>query len=86
MKTVGLFDTDTRIYYVDIDFVVVNNPYNGGKPVIVMRHLGVPNPRRILQVLKEVNMELVGQPFVRDDGLWCHEVKEREGGNGQAKV
>ena len=78
VKTVGLFDEDARIYYVDHDFVVINNLYNGDRPIIIMRHLGTPSPERIEYILKEVNMKIVGKPFTRDDGLWTCEVVEKE--------
>lgn len=77
--TVGLFPQDTRLYYVDLDFAVINNPYNGGKPVILMRHRGVPSKTQwqaINKILRQLHMRLVGKSEFREDGLWYHEVKE----------
>lgn len=76
MKTVGLYPEDTRIYYVSIDFVVMNNPYNGNKPTIIMRHPGSPDMEVLQRLLDKLGFELVGQPWFREDGLWCCEVKE----------
>lgn len=76
MKTVGLFEEDTQLYYVDYNFVVVDNPYDGRKPVIIMRHIGDPNMKHVYTILKRVGMELVGQAVRREDGLWLQEVKE----------
>jgi len=76
-KTVGLCEKDVRLYYVDIDFVVMDNPYNGGKPTVVMRAQGQPNVRVIEQLLERLEMERVGEPYFRDDGLWCSEVRRR---------
>lgn len=78
MKTVGLFDKDSRIHYIDLDFVVINNPYNGGEPVIIMRHAGEPNLKDIELVLNKLNMKLVGEANYREDGLWYHQVKAKE--------
>ncbi len=76
MGTVGLFERDTFLHYIDYEFVVLNNPYNGGKPVIVMRTLGNPNLDKVKEVLRKIHFELVGEPSRRSDGLWYQEVKE----------
>jgi hypothetical protein len=81
IKTVGLFEKDVRIHYIDLEFVVVNNPHNGNSPVILMRHLGEPSADQyaaIASVLNKLNMMLVGQPSYREDGLWYQQVREKE--------
>ena len=76
MKTVGLFEQDTHIYYTDTNFVVLENPYNGGRPIIVMRHPGIPDMTVVYDILERVNMVLIGEPIIREDNLWYQEVKE----------
>lgn len=80
MKAVGLFNADARIYFVNEDFAVMNNPCNGGKPVLVKRKYGVPTKKdwdQIAKILTSLNMELTDERFTREDGLWCCGVLER---------
>ena len=80
LKTVGLFEEDTLIYYIDKDVVVANNPYNGGHPTVFMLKPGPPVQEAVHKALKTVKMALTGEPQWRKDGLWYQEVKEASDG------
>jgi len=80
MRTVGLYSTDTRIYYVDPTFTVVNDINNGGGPIIVKRTLGDPTQEELQTasgILKQLNMYPIGASSHRSDGLWYHQIEER---------
>lgn len=72
---VGLFNQDTRIYYVDKEYVVIDNPTDNFAPTIVHRTEGDPNPERVKTILALLGMMLDGEAFSRSDGLWCHKLK-----------
>jgi hypothetical protein len=77
--TVGLFNKDSRIYFVNSHYVIMENPYNGRIPTLVKRIVGAPDEEDWLEINKAlalVDMKLVGKPYTREDNLWCHEVKE----------
>ena len=59
----------------------MNNPYNGHTPTLIKRVKGDPLEGdwvKIQSILKAINMQLKGNSFIRDDGLWCHELKGGE--------
>lgn len=75
MVMTGLFKEDSHVYYVDNDYVVVNNPYDNDNPTLVKRKGGDPDDIRVRKLLHTVGMKLDGQPFYREDGLWCSRLK-----------
>lgn len=79
MKTVGLIDKDTHLYFINSEFVIMDDPCNGNTPTIVKRHKGEPTEeewKKIKSALALVEMKLIGEAFTREDGLWCHRTKE----------
>jgi len=69
----------TRIYYISPIIIVMADPTNGHNPIIVLRHPGEPSVEEwsvIHKVLQMCNMRLVGEPRLKEDGLWVHPVKE----------
>lgn len=75
MAMAGLFDRDSRLYYVDKTYAVMDNPYDSFNPTIVMRVHGEPNSAEMLKILSILNMTFDGDPFYRSDGLWCSKLK-----------
>ena len=80
---VGLFDKDTRLHYVDENYVVLDNPTDNFTPTIVHRKKGDPNFERINQITSSLNMGLDGESFLRSDGLWCNKLKLNGAKNGK---
>lgn len=81
MTTVGLFNKDSQIYFINRRFAVINNPHNGNVPTLIKRSQGEPLESdwiKIHSILKSINMELKGDSFKREDGLWCSELKGGE--------
>lgn len=72
---VGLFEQDTRIHYVDKDYVVIDNPTDNNIPVIVHRKEGDPNYGRVNTITTLLGMGLDGESFTRSDGLWANRLK-----------
>jgi len=69
----------TRIYYSSPLIVIMNDPFNGNTPTLVLRQIGNPTEeiwKEIRRVLRLCKMELVKIPYVREDGLFCQPVKE----------
>lgn len=64
-----------RIYYSNPRIIIIDNPYNGNSPTLVVR-TGEPDWEEIKRILKLCNMNLVGESYIRKDGLFCHPVKE----------
>ena len=94
MVSVGLFDTDTHIHYVDMNYAVVDNPNNNGIPTIVKRTWGNTEPKEVNDILQRLNILKIGEPFYRSDGLWCQklelngarygkQIKQSDNRNGQ---
>jgi len=55
------------------------DPTNGNIPTLVLRHKGIPEQKEwglIMRVLSICGMELTKEANLREDGLWCHPVKE----------
>ena len=56
-KTAGIYNVDTRIYYMDNDYVALNNPE--GVPVIVKRTEGPVSQAKISAIRKIVDNFLI---------------------------
>lgn len=78
MVSVGLFALDSRIYYLDADYAVLDNPYDGCCPTIVKRTHGTFDTKEVKRILSELKLELDGDSFHRSDGLICNKLKESE--------
>ena len=74
MVSVGLFDKDSRLHYVDVGYVVVDNPQDNLTPTIVKRDHGEPSEKEVMEILNRLNMLKFGEPFYRSDGLWCQKL------------
>ena len=72
---VGLFEQDTRIHYVDKEYVVLDNPTDSFVPTIVHRKKGDPDFGRVNTIIALLNMGLNGESFIRNDGLWCNKLE-----------
>jgi hypothetical protein len=82
MKTVGLNDKDTRLYFVNKAIVIIDDP-ELEVPVAVKRDPGTPTEedwKEINKALALCSMELCGEQRWRRDGLWSHPVKEARNG------
>jgi len=78
-----------RIYYLSPQIIVMDNPCDGGCPVVVLRHKGTPLDKDwelIRKVLSLCNMELVGESNFRPDGLWYHTVIGKEVKDGREEL
>jgi len=80
---VGLFNKDSRIHYVDKDYVVIDNPTDNFTPTIVHREKGDPDFGRVRTIAILLGMTLDGEPFLRSDGLWCNKLKLNGAKNGK---
>ena len=70
---------EVRIYYSSPLVVIMNDPFNGDTPTLVLRQVGDPTKetwKEIRRVLKLCKMELVKTSYIRKDGLFCQPVKE----------
>ena len=79
MKTVGLFKEDTRIYFVNDNFVVMKDPDNEGI-ALCKRHPGELTKEdysEIVDILLKTGMKAKGNVHFREDGLWCCTVEGR---------
>lgn len=86
--TVGLYEVDSRMYYIDEYIVILDNPSNG-IPTLVVRHPVKPRSEgasmhllemKMRRAMKEVGMVAVGEQYTRPDGLICQELKEASNG------
>lgn len=77
MTTVGLYDEDTRIYYMDERFVVLDPPGMHNTPLLIKRTIGKPTHKEVLDILRKVKMHPIGEGSFRSDGLWCQFLKEK---------
>jgi len=79
VKTVGLFNEDSRIYFIDDNYIIMDNPYDGGT-VLCKRLPGEPageDWKAMAKALLTANMRAKGNAYIREDGLWCCLVEER---------
>lgn len=70
---------EARIYYVSPLLIIISNPSNGNLPTLVLRQIGNPTEEmweEIRRVLRLCKMGLVGTSYIRQDGLFCHLVRE----------
>jgi len=74
MVSVGLFDKDSRLHYVDEKYAVVDNPQDNQCPTIIKRTHGDPEVKEVENILNKLDMDLDGESFYRSDGLWCHKL------------
>jgi len=82
MKTVGLNNKDSRLYFINKTIVIMDDPETG-VPTIVKRQSGLPTEedwKEINKALALCSMQLLGNSRIRDDNLWIHEVKEARNG------
>lgn len=91
MKTVGLNDKDTRLYFVSKVFVIMDNPETCSPVVVLRSHIGFPTDKEkkeIREGLKRCSMKLTGASTFRKDGLWVHPVVQigKEASNERYKV
>ncbi len=75
-KTVGLYTEDTRLYYIDKDFVVLDDPI--GVPTLIKRTPGDPTRMQVTEVLKAAKMEVVAYAYHSQEGLWYQHLKAKE--------
>jgi len=71
MTTVGLYNKDARIYYVDPDYAVLDDPTENGTPTLIKRKGGPLDNEAVSKILTIVGMSVREQPRRREDGLWC---------------
>jgi len=83
MVSVGLFSSDSRLYYVDKNYAVMDNPCDNFSPTIVRRLAGEPEAKEVAKILATLNMVLDGESFYRGDGLWCNKIKVNGAKNGK---
>jgi len=74
----SLTEKNSRLYYVDKKVVIMDYPYNGTGPVIILRRpTDKPTGKDWKSLNKALNlcgMVLKGVPQVRSDGFWYHPV------------
>lgn len=76
--TVGLFEKDSRMYYIDEHVAILDNPFTHIPTAVIRRPLTDKTLAKSLmsKALRDVGMEPVGEPFYRADGLLCQSLKE----------
>lgn len=79
MTTVGLYDQDSQIHYIDQKVAILVNPYDGKLMIVARQEMPLEvRIRAIKEALKTSNMRLKGTPYFREnDGLWCCEVRRK---------
>jgi len=85
MVSVGLFGLDSRIYYVDEEYAVLDNPCDNFTPTIVKRKGGEFNSKEVKRIIHELKLEFDGDPFYRPDGLMCNKLKANGANNGNRR-
>jgi len=86
VKTVGLYEVDSRIYYIDQTVVVIDNPDNLIPTIIVRKNIDGCDiitkdmlMMKVRKIVKDLGMKLVGEPYYRSDGLWSQELEVKDG-------
>ena len=74
-----------HLQYVDSEFVVMNNPFEGGRLTLVKRSLGEPGGEALNTVLNKVHMQLDGDNYYNEKGKWCCYLKELNGDGARTK-